>query len=161
MFGEEIEGDLKTLAADRITFFDAREIKPADNWKDTIGEHLEQASLFFLILTGPSDADFNWLLYEAGWFKGLSLAEGQHGRIVCFVPDGRKVPDQLNDLQAVMATRESMTNLLLALYHDQGFTNTTMALNPAATQPYLEPIADRICKAINDASTTDQGDDLT
>ena len=155
VFGEEILGELMTLAAARLTFFDARGIPPAANWKETIGENLEEASLFFLLLTGPPDANFNWLLYEAGWFKGLSLTEGQHGMIVCLVPKGRKVPDQLDDLQAVMATRESVTNLLLKLYHDQEFTNTTTPLNRAVTPSFLEGLADRICKAINDASTTD------
>ena len=70
-----------------------------------------------------------------------------------FLPKGGKVPTQLADLQAVFATRESVTHLLDKLYIDQNFTSTKLALNRVATRQHLEPIADLICDAINGVSS--------
>jgi hypothetical protein len=147
VFAEEITAELAIWAAGRLTFFDARKIAVGELWKETIADNLEQASLFFLILTGSSDAELNWLLYEAGWFKGLS--KDRHGKIACFVPQGWEVPTQLDDLQAVHMTRESVIELLLKLYHDKSYTNTRAPLNPAATESMLEPIASKIIEAID------------
>ena len=72
VFGEHILNKLKVLAKGRICFFDAREIDPGQDWVKRIGEELEKASILFLLLTGPPDADLDWLFYEAGWFKGLT-----------------------------------------------------------------------------------------
>jgi hypothetical protein len=147
VFAEDITDELATWAAGRLTFFDARKIAVGEQWKVTIAENLEQASLFFLILTGSSDAELNWLLYEAGWFKGL--LKGRHGKIICFVPEGRELPSQLNDLQSVQMTQESVIQLLLKIYHDMDYTNTIEPLNPALKEEVLEPIANKIIRAID------------
>ncbi len=143
--------DRRTLiafAAGRLTFSDASQIKPGENWRQTLCDEIEQADILLLLLTRPARKQFHWPLYEAGLFN--SLRGGR--RLICIYSPDEPPPDQVSEIHGVEATVDSVLNLFDKLYSDKDFTNTRTALNPEAFTMFngqLSEIASNICRHIN------------
>ena len=144
---KRIRKDLEKWAP-TLEFFDATSIEPGANWRKTIREELNNANVFFLLLTKPAKDDFDWPLYEAGLFE--SLDEADRRRVICiYAATGGGPPDQLGDKQAVGATETEILDLLLRLFHDKEFSLTTEPLNEKLTGEDLRPIAQSIANDIS------------
>ena len=138
----EVRDAMNVLAADRIEFFNPDEIEHEEAGRlKRISKMLERANLFFLVLPKtPSSTEYDWPLWEAGWFRGLNDREGK--RSICFIPKGGTVPDQISlHVKKVVVTEKNLTSILLKLYKDKEFTNTTAPLNPLVDEAMVAPLA--------------------
>ena len=118
--------DLKLLAEGRLEIFDATLIGFGKKWRDVILEEIGKANILLLILTRPTRNEFDWPLYEAGVFGGLSEA-GKN--LVCIYPEGELPPDQVSAIQGVEATREYIKKLVKDILCDEEFTSTKEPLH--------------------------------
>ncbi|MDJ0710717.1 MAG: hypothetical protein QNJ14_10015 [Woeseiaceae bacterium] len=127
---------LLAWANDKLTIFDAALIEPGNLWRSRIREEIERADILLLVVTRPSQRDFDWPLYEAGLFD--SLQGNRH--LICIYPEGSKPPDQLADIQGVEATEANILDLLTKLFEDASFTNTSEPLSPKVPKAFDEEL---------------------
>jgi hypothetical protein len=144
--GEIIDSDLEDqmsqLAAGRLSLFSPEQVQGAEDERQrVIREKLSSANLLFLVLPKtPSSTEFDWPLWNAGFFKGVHDDDGS--RSVCFIPVGGEVPEQIaRHVQKVEVTVDNLKKIFYRLFAKKEFTHTKAALNPTVTEDMVEPLA--------------------
>jgi hypothetical protein len=102
------------------SIFIAEELHPGEQWHPTILQALQTSQIFYLLYTDPS-YDWDWCLFEAGYWLGIRTRENQGGKLIC-IHAGVGRPSPLDHWQDI---------------HDEGdFAEHLMALfnsNPPLT----------------------------
>jgi hypothetical protein len=86
-------------------------IQPGSNWRDEIFSTLKTTHWFFLILP-EENLDRDWLIFEVGYF-GRGMLPGD--KLICIHREQQRVPDQISHLQAIPATVNRLSDLLISL----------------------------------------------
>jgi len=86
----------------------SEEIPVGDPWLDGIASRLRASKILLLLFTNPS-ADWDWCLFEAGFFWGARR------RIVCLHDPQHRPPNQLLHLQPLAATEAEVSKFVREL----------------------------------------------
>jgi hypothetical protein len=111
---------LKKLLADHTTkvdYFVSEEIDTGEKWRETIIKLLHQSRFLVLVFTDPHE-NWNWCLYETGFFDALTeVADKAHiRRIFCLHHPDIEPPNPIADLQTVPAKPEKVIAWLTSLF---------------------------------------------
>jgi hypothetical protein len=140
---ETIKEELESYGADRLDIFLSEGISYGEDWSKQIHQELRTADWLFLLYTEPT-ADYDWCLYEAGFF-----AARLDRRLICLYSSGLEPPGPLKRWQAVRGIKKDWEKLLKELYGDPPRPGVT-PLNPrVANSPQrLSEIAGRIVQVV-------------
>jgi hypothetical protein len=89
------------------------EIPAGSNWLDSIKNALASSHMLLLLFTDET-LEWDWCLYEAGLFTGLS--DAQFHKVICIHDPQTPEPKQLAHLQTVRAEVEPVKQFLKGLY---------------------------------------------
>jgi hypothetical protein len=140
---QTIKGELESYAGQRLEIFMSEGMPFGENWSEAIHKALLEADWLFLLYTDPS-ADWDWCLYEAGFF-----AAKDKRRLVSLYRLGLDPPGPMQRWQSVRATEADWVKLLKELYGDPPRPgvppiNTKVAQN----EEKLKTITEKILKVI-------------
>ncbi|UCD50459.1 MAG: toll/interleukin-1 receptor domain-containing protein, partial [Phycisphaerales bacterium] len=120
---EALRGLLTTSGGGKLDLFlSSTDIKGGEVWRNSILENMKKSSFLILLYLNPDD-DWDWCLYETGYFRGANK-----GPVFCIHPQSSTIPAPLEDLQQVEAKPQVIKETFLKpLFSDveDGF-----ALNP-------------------------------
>lgn len=113
-------------------------------WQDWIRNTLRQSNLLLLLYTDPT-AEWDWCLFEAGWFTPLRSEDTAY-RVVClYSPECSEPPKPLTSLVAVRAEKEDLVaKFLRPLFKTRDLVHVDEVLNPDISDKALEQMADGI-----------------
>jgi hypothetical protein len=102
---------------DNVKCFISEDIEKGTKWRDSIAERLTRSSFLVLVFTDPEE-DWEWCLYETGFFDALSRisSAAEKRRIFCLHHPSTKPPPPIEDLQSVPATAKDVTQWLEELF---------------------------------------------
>jgi len=108
---------------ENVDFFVSEGIEKGANWRKSIADHLNSSSFLVLVFTDPND-DWEWCLYETGFFDALSQipSNTQPRRIYCLHHDSHDPPAPIADLQSVPANKESVSQWLTEFFGNMNQT---------------------------------------
>lgn len=117
---KDVALSLKKLLADHTTkvdYFVSEEIDTGEKWRETIIKLLHQSRFLVLVFTDPHE-NWNWCLYETGFFDALTeVADKAHiRRIFCLHHPDIEPPNPIADLQTVPAKPEKVIAWLTSLF---------------------------------------------
>ena len=102
---------LRDLTAGKLTITYQAEF-PEDisgqAWREFIKSSINRASWFILLLPDPSD-DWDWCLFETGLFEAKKTSGD---RLICLHHPDKRIPEQINDYQAVSAVQDEVVGFL-------------------------------------------------
>ena len=111
---EAIRRALKARGGNNLEIFVSERIRPGVQWPIQIWDNLKLADWLLLLYTDPSQ-DWDWCLFEAGFFAGQSK-EGDT-RLVCLHTTDAPPPMPLQHWQSVAVTEaEQMENFVVDLF---------------------------------------------
>lgn len=115
-------------------------------YEECIHEALRSADILLLLYTDVSD-EWDWCLYEAGWFTPLRDEEKRP--VICLYNPEGVPPKPLRKLQAVAADPKTIkTKLLHPLYKTKELVDVDPVLNKNLSPEDLLEIGERIAAAI-------------
>jgi hypothetical protein len=97
------------------------------DWQQKIEETIPRCQWFLLLMPNPEEGR-DWILFEAGFFKGT---RGLHRRLVCLHHSDNEVAEALGKHQCVPAERDSVTNFLKGLFLEPNWIPGMPPLNAA------------------------------
>lgn len=109
---------LRLFCGDKVEFFFAKDIPAGIHWRKWISDNIAISNHLWLFYTDPK-ARWEWPLYEAGVFAGLSESKRDTTRLICFHRDNGTIPDALADYQAVGLTPESIFTYLEEFFREK------------------------------------------
>src|SRR5271166_5905135 len=117
---KHVAHSIKSLLAQHtanVDYFVSEEIEKGERWRRTIIEQLNLSHFLVLVFTDP-DENWNWCLYETGFFDALTqLADQpQTRRIYCLHHPDIEPPTPIADLQTAPATPEEVIKWLQSLF---------------------------------------------
>jgi hypothetical protein len=113
-----------------ISSFDMSVGKP---WPKQVHENLRDSQWLILIYTSP-EQDWNWCLYEAGYFAAY-VEKNPNRRIFCIHHPNVSVPTPLEGWQNISADRQGIKRLAKFLYKD---TEDCLGLHPKLFTEVME-----------------------
>jgi hypothetical protein len=134
---QKVTSQLKELLAhhtQNIDYFISEDIEKGTRWREIIAKRLNLANFLVLVFTDP-DEDWEWCLYETGFFDALSQVPDSTRRTFCLHATSTPPPSPIANLQSVPATKRDVKQWLSELFR---YTE-----QPAAPLPKL---ASKICK---------------
>jgi hypothetical protein len=103
---EEIRRILKLYSGEAFDVFVSENIKAGTDWSSQILDNLKKADWLLLLYTDPSE-DWDWCLFEAGFFAGCSKDATEH-RMICLHTTSVQPPKPLEKWQSVPVTDGTM-----------------------------------------------------
>lgn len=127
---------LERYTGGRLKVYISEEIVKGTDWLDWIREKLGSSHLLLLLFTGHNK-DWNWPVYEAGFFTGLTRTEKR--RVICVDCLGSQQEGNqkeqlkpLQNLQHVIASdAEDIERFVEDLYLETALTGVVPCLGPA------------------------------
>lgn len=124
MKAEALKRLLTTSGGGKLELFlSSTDIKGGEVWRSSIWENMKKSNFLILLYLNPDD-DWDWCLFETGYFRGTNK-----GPVFCIHPQRSTVPAPLEDLQNVEAKPKIIKETFLKPLFSDG--KDEFALNPA------------------------------
>jgi hypothetical protein len=115
---QKVTSQLKDLLGhhtENIEYFISEDIEKGTRWREIIAERLNLANFLVLVFTDPNE-DWEWCLYETGFFDALSQVPQSNRRTFCLHNASTPPPSPIANLQTVPATKKDVTQWLSELF---------------------------------------------
>ena len=135
--------------ATEVDFVSQDDLPAGVDWHDWLRDQLASSHLLIVFTTAPSD-DWDWLLYEAGWFTRLEPDDELP--LVCMHTSDNP-PDPLKHYQSVHIDVASVKGFLKSLYGESELKGMEDEINRviADDDEKLTELAVKICDAMGQA----------
>ena len=107
--------DLLGTHTENIEYFISEDIEKGTRWREVIAERLNLANFLVLVFTDPNE-DWEWCLYETGFFDALSQVPQSTRRTLCLHNASTPPPSPIANLQTIPATKKDVTQWLSELF---------------------------------------------
>lgn len=137
---------LQAYSAGKLNFLYSGDYDTGKPWRTKLRSDLEKAHWFLLLLPDPSE-DWDWCLWETGYFQG-TMHPGH--RLICIHHPKVPRPDQIAEFQTVVATPDGDTGMISFLKEVFLEPNAIPGMGPINEHmaPEIEGLATQICDAI-------------
>ncbi len=126
--------------APRLKVHISEDIPAGEPWLEGIKTRLNASQVLLLLFTDPT-ADWDWCLFEAGYFAGLSR------RIVCLHHEHNPPPPQLSHLKTVPATARDIETFIQSLFTTTDFFPGP-AIAPGNTEQWRKEFGEKLATRI-------------
>jgi hypothetical protein len=116
----------------------AGDFPKGEDWKDRIKDEIERADILLFLFTSP-DEDWEFCLWEAGYFEGTMKLSGKPKLLVTLCRDASQINSALERFNAVVANSENVFGFLSDIY-----LKDPWKLHPALAQDTLKKTATEI-----------------
>lgn len=113
----KVASALSLLANDRMSVVYSANFDRGDNWEPRIRAELANAHWFILLYDGP-DANHDWCLWEAGYFRAQMEQSDGTRRLICLHDPRHTLPGPLRGFTAVPARDDEVYHLFRQIYLD-------------------------------------------
>lgn len=144
-----IKDELEKYGPNRLEFFLSEGIPFGEEWSNEIHQALTDSDWLFLLYTDPA-AEWDWCLYEAGFF-----AAKEKRRLICLLSAGLKSPGPMRRWRAVQAVEEDWIKLLGEMFGEPP-RDGVLPVNPklANSLQDLKLIATKIVQVVGRKPTS-------
>jgi hypothetical protein len=127
----KLQTALQAFGGNKVDIFlDTASLAYGKNWYQTIGQKLQDANCFILLV--PDDTDEReWPIFETGYFAGQMLPLE---RLICLHHPDIPVPKQVEMYHAVAANVEQITQLFRDIFVKNDFIAGLEGINPKSEQ---------------------------
>jgi hypothetical protein len=105
---------LTLLANDKIKITYSADFTQGTDWHNEVTKGLEEADWFILLYDGP-EANHDWCLYEAGFFRKM-MCDDESKRLFCIHDPRHNLPNPLKMFNHVPAKHEEVRKLFEQIY---------------------------------------------
>jgi len=102
---------LEFIGRNRIKVFIAAKLDSGKTWPEAIHKQLHDADWLILLYTDPTD-DWDWCMYETGFFTACNPKLESSRRVVCLRPVNCPPPNPLAQRKSVQATNDDVEKFL-------------------------------------------------
>src|SRR6058998_3369020 len=88
---QRIAGSLALFGGPNVKVFCSANFEPGEQWEPAICSGLQQAHWLILLYTGPH-TEWDWCLFETGFFRALMNDEKSERRLICLHDPLHPVP---------------------------------------------------------------------
>jgi len=146
---QNIKDELEFAGAGRLEIFLSQSINFGEDWLSTIKEELHSSDWLIPLYTDPSD-NWEWCLYESGYFDGKKDEGPDNNRLICLHSEHVIPPAALNCYQNVKTTKEKIEKLLKEIYGKPPRVGVSEINPPLAENPErLSELSNEIINSIN------------
>ena len=143
MAAETIREKFLLYGSNRLTFLIAEEMPAGEHWRQWIKEKVAQADIMLFLCTCP-DEEWDWCVYEAGIFTGLSEIEKKH--LILLYSPVVNLPDPLSDIQSVEAKPQSMKGFLRKFFGTDTYASPPINTAFAENDTEVTKVATSLCQ---------------
>jgi hypothetical protein len=139
----QIAGDLALFGGTNVKVICSANFEPGENWEQKIRQGLANSNWLILLYTGPH-AEWDWCLFETGFFRALMGAQDQR-RLICLHDPLFPVPAPLRSFVSVPSVEEKVFELFQDIY-----LNEPWRINPGIFENNRNAVKDaarRVCEA--------------
>lgn len=101
------------------SIFVAEELRAGEDWQPAILKALQESTIFYLLYTDPS-YDWDWCLFEAGYWLGIRAQENQPTALIC-INAGVGRPSPLDRWQDIHKDSDFLSHLISLFDRDPPF----------------------------------------